>query len=72
MIILSILIFVVLYLVVDLLLKKLDSEKESEKKWIQFLSKIMNKFPRWIFIVIEIYIAISFLTFSPKIDLILK
>ena len=53
-IILSVLIFVVLYLFVDLLLKKLDAEKESEKKWVQFLSKIMNKFPRWIFIVIEI------------------
>ena len=32
----------------------------------------MNKFPRWIFIVFEIYIAISFLTFPPKIALILK
>jgi hypothetical protein len=72
MIILSILVFVVLYFVVDLLLKKLDSEKDSEKKWIQFLSKIMNKFPRWIFVIIEVYIAISFLTFPPKVDLVLK
>ena len=70
--ILSVLIFVILYFVVDLLLKKLDLEKESDKKWIQFLSKIMNKFPKWIFIVIEIYVAISFLTFSPKVDLVLK
>ena len=74
MIILSILIFLILYFIVNLLLKKLDSlnEKESEKKWINFLSKIMNKFPRWIFIVIEIYIAISFLTFSDKVSLVLK
>jgi len=70
--ILSVLIFVILYFVVDLLLKKLNTEKESEKKWIQFLSKIMNNFPKWIFIVIEIYVAISFLTFSPKVDLVLK
>ena len=70
MIVLSVLIFLVLYLFINLLLKKLDSlnEKDSEKKRIQFLSKIMNKFPRWIFVVIEIYIAISFLTFSPKIS----
>ena len=72
MLILSVLIFFVLYLVVDFLLKKLDSEKESEKKWVKYLSKIMNKFPRWIFIVIEIYIAISFLTFSDEIKFILK
>ena len=71
-IILSILIFIVLYLIVDLLLKKLDSEKDSEKKWVQFLSKIMNKFPKWIFVVIEAYIAISFLTFPPKVELVLK
>jgi len=70
--ILSVLIFVILYFVVDLLLKKLDLEKESDKKWIQFLSKIMNNFPKWIFIVIEIYVAISFLTFSPKVVLVLK
>ena len=56
----------------DLLLKKLDAEKESEKKWVQFLSKIMNKFPRWLFIAMEIYIAISFLNFSEKVNLILK
>ena len=74
MLILSVLIFFVLYLVVDFLLKKLDSldKEESEKKWVKFLSKIMNKFPRWIFIVIEIYIAISFLTFSDEIKFILK
>jgi len=72
MIILSILIFLVLYFFINLLLKKLDLEKDSEKKWVQFLSKIMNKFPRWIFVVIEAYIAISFLTFSPKVDLVLK
>ena len=74
MIILSILIFLVLFFFINLLLKKLDSlsKEESEKKWVNFLSKIMNKFPRWIFVVIEAYIAISFLTFSPKVDLVLK
>ena len=38
MIVLSILIFVILYFVVDLFLKKLDSldKEESEKKWIQY------------------------------------
>ncbi len=74
MIILSVLIFFILYFVVNILLKKLDSlkEKESEKKWINFLSKIMNKFPRWLFIAMEIYIAISFLNFSEKVNLILK
>ena len=72
MIILCILIFLVLYFFINLLLKKLDSEKDSEKKWVEFLSKLMNKFPKWIFVVIEAYIAISFLTFSPKVDLVLK
>lgn len=72
MIILSILIFLVLYFFINLLLKKLDSEKDSDKKWVQFLSKIMNKFPKWILILIEIYVAISFLTFPPKIELVLK
>lgn len=74
MIILSILVFVVLYFVVDLLLKKLDSldKEESEKKWIKYLSKVMNKFPKRIFIVIELYIAISFLSFPDNIRLILK
>ena len=72
MIILSILIFLILYFTINLLLNKLNSEKESDKKWIQFLSKIMNKFPRRIFVVIEISIAISLLTFPPKISLILK
>jgi len=74
MIILSILIFLVLYFFINLLLKKLDSlnKEESEKKWVNFISKIMNKFPRWIFVIIEAYIAISFLTFSPKVDLVLK
>ena len=74
MIILSILIFVILYFVVDLFLKKLDSleKEESEKKWIQYLSKIMNKFPKWLFVAMEIYVAISFLSFPDKIKLILK
>jgi len=74
MIILSILIFVVLYFVIDLLLKKLDSldKEESEKKWVKFMSKIMNKFPKWIFIVIEVYIAINFLTFPNNIRAIIK
>ena len=74
MIILSILIFLVLFFFINLLLKKLDSlsKEESEKKWVNFLSKIMNKFPKWIFVVIEAYIATSFLTFPPKVDLVLK
>ena len=74
MIVLSILIFVILYFVVDLFLKKLDSldNEESEKKWIQYLSKIMNKFPKWLFVAMEIYVAISFLSFPDKIRLILK
>ena len=74
MIVLSVLIFVILYFVVDLFLKKLDSldKEESEKKWIQYLSKIMNKFPKWLFVAMEIYIAISFLKFSDKVNLILK
>jgi hypothetical protein len=59
-------------LVVDFLLKKLDSEKESEKKWIQYLGKIMNKFPKWLFVAMEIYVAISFLKFSDNVRLVLK
>jgi hypothetical protein len=67
-------VFLILFFIVNILLKKLDSlnKEESEKKWIQYLSKIMNKFPKWIFVVIEIYIALSFLKFSDKISLILK
>ena len=74
MIILSVLIFMILYFIVNLFLKKLDSldKKESEKKRIQFLSKIMNKFPKWIFILMEIFISVSFLNFSDKVSLILK
>ena len=74
MLMISVLLFLILYFVVNFLLKKLDSlnKEESEKKWIQFLSKIMNKFPKWILIIIEIYIATSFLKFSDKISLILK
>ena len=74
MIILSILIFLILFFTINLLLKKLDSldKDESEKKWVKFLSKIMNKFPKWIFIVIELYIAISFLTFPDNIKIIIK
>ena len=74
MIVLSVLIFLVLYFVVNLFLKKLDSleKEESEKKWIQYLSKIMNKFPRWLFVAMEIYVAISFLSFSDKVKYILK
>ena len=32
----------------------------------------MNKFPKWLFVAIEIYIALSFLTFSEKVSLVLK
>ena len=73
-IIISILIFILLYFIIDFLLKKLDSfnEKESDKKWINYLSKIMNKIPKWIFVIIEIYIAISFLTLSSQARVILK
>ena len=39
---------------------------------MKFISKVMNKFPRWIFVLIEIYIAISFLNFSEKVSLVLK
>ena len=74
MIIVSVLIFLILYFSINFLLKKLDSlkVKESENKWMKFMSRVMNKFPRWIFVLIEIYIAISFLTFSDKASLILK
>ena len=72
MIILSILIFLFLYFIVNFLLKKLDSEKESEKKWVQYVGKIMNKFPKWLFVAMEIYVAISFLKFSDRINLVLK
>ena len=67
-------IFLILYFTINVLLKKLDSlnKEESEKKWVNYLSKIMNNFPRWIFIVIEIYISISILIFSDKVELVLK
>lgn len=73
-ILISLVVFLILFFTVNILLKKLNSlsEKESEKKWIQFLSKIMNNFPRWLFVAMEIYIAISFLTFSDKVSLVLK
>ena len=73
-IILSIMIFLILYFTINVLLKKLDSlnKEESEKKWVNYLSKIMNNFPRWIFVMIEIYVSISILSFSDKIELVLK
>ena len=71
-ILISLVVFLILFFVINVLLKKLDSEKESEKLWIKYLSKIMNKFPKWLFVAMEIYIAISFLTFPDKINLVLK
>ena len=73
-ILISLIVFLILFFSINTLLKKLDSikERDSEKKWVKFLGKIMNKFPRWIVIMIEIYIAISFLKFSDKVELVLK
>ena len=71
-ILISLVVFLILFFTINILLKKLDSEKESEKSWIKYLSKIMNKFPKWLFVAIEIYIAISFLTFPDKVNLVLK
>ena len=74
MIILLILIFVVLYFCVDILLKKLEwlKNKQSEKFWVVYLSKMMNNFPKWLFVSMEIYVAISFLSFPDNVKYILK
>ena len=73
-ILISVLIFLVLFFLVNFLLKRLDKIKEnkSDKKWLNYISSVFYKIPKWLFIAIEIYIAISFLKFSEPVQLVLK
>ena len=73
-ILISLLIFLVLFFLVNFLLKRLDkiNENKSDKKWLNYISSVFYKIPKWLFIAIEIYIAISFLKFSEQVNLVLK
>ena len=73
-ILLAVLIFFVLFFLVNFLLKRLDKikEKKSDSKWLNYISSVFYKIPKWLFIAIEIYIAISFLKFSDPVTLVLK
>ena len=73
-ILISVLIFLVLFFLVNFLLKRLDKIKEnkSDKKWLNYISSVFYKIPKWLFVAIEIYIAISFLKFSDPVNLVLK
>ena len=73
-ILISLWIFILLFLIINFLLKRLDKIKEnkSDKKWLNYISSVFYKIPKWLFIAIEIYIAISFLKFSEPVNLVLK
>lgn len=73
-IIVSILIFLVLFVVVNYLLNKLNliTEKNADKKRIDYVHSVLNKIPRRLFIAMEVYIAISFLNFPDNVKYILK
>ena len=73
-ILISLWIFLLLFLIINFLLKRLDKIKEnkSDKKRLNYISSVFYKIPKWLFIAIEIYIAISFLKFSEPIQLVLK
>ena len=73
-ILISLWIFLILFFIVKFLLKRLDKIKEekSDKKWLNYISSVFYKIPKWLFITIEIYIAISFLKFSEPVQLVLK
>ena len=73
-ILISLLIFLVLFFLVNFLLKRLNKIKEnkSDKKWLNYISSVFYKIPKWLFIAIELYIAISFLKFSEQVNLVLK
>ncbi len=73
-ILISLWIFLILFFIVKFLLKRLDKIKEnkSDKKWLNYISSVFYKIPKWLFIAIEIYIAISFLKFSEPVQLVLK
>ena len=73
-ILISLWIFLILFFIVNLLLKRLDKIKEnkSDKKWLNYISSVFYKIPKWLFVAIEIYIAISFLKFSEPVNLVLK
>ena len=73
-ILISLWIFLLLFLIINFLLKRLDKIKEnkSDKKRLNYISSVFYKIPKWLFIAIEIYIAISFLKFSEPVQLVLK
>ena len=73
-ILISVLIFLVLFFLINFLLKKFTKivEKKSDKKWLNYVSSVLYKIPKWLFVAIEIYIAISFLEFSDDVELVLK
>ena len=73
-ILISLWIFLILFFIVKFLLKRLDKIKEnkSDKKWLNYISSVFYKIPKWLFIAIELYIAISFLKFSDTVNLVLK
>ena len=77
-ILISAVIFVLLFFFIKFLLNRLNKSRKylinnkKEKHRLVFLSTIINKIPRRIFIIIELYISTIFLTFSDSIKFILK
>ena len=73
-ILISVWVFLLLFFIVNFFLKKFTKivEKKSDKKWLNYISSVLYKIPKWLFIAIEIYIAISFLKFSEPVNLVLK
>ena len=73
-ILISLWIFLILFFIVWFLLKRFKKivENKSDKKWLNYISSVFYKIPKWLFIAIELYIAISFLKFSDTVNLVLK
>lgn len=75
-IILAIIVFILFIIIVKILLNILnkygENNKISNKPWINFLIKQLQKIPFWIFIMIWIYIAFRFLNISELLQNILN
>ena len=73
-ILISVLIFLVLFFIINFFLKRFAKivENKSDKKRLNYISSVFYKIPKWLFVAIELYIAISFLKFSDDVELVLK
>ena len=73
-ILISVWVFLLLFFIVNFFLKRFTKivENKSDKKRLNYISSVFYKIPKWLFVAIELYIAISFLKFSDDVELVLK